>query len=694
MNVFVLSTGRCGSTTFVAACSHIENFTSGHETRRSLLFAERLAYPDDHIESDNRLCWLLGRLDETYGDNAFYVHLVRDREATAASYNRRWHLPVGIVSAYSRAIVMGNARHGLDVCLDYWDTVNANIRLFLKDKQHCMPFALENAEEDFRGFWERIGARGDMDKAVQEWQLRFNAVGTLSPPDDREEREIRAAVETATLDPQPLRALIDLLLQSGRTNEAVQTLDDLMAAPGFSLRPAEYRVAAVQFAEAAYKILARDAFDTGRYAQARDLLVGLERLTGNEPAGAGRPSSESAERSPRANEASVTPGHPEEAYQLREQGNADLKQGRPREAIQAYRRALALEPGDPMTLNNMGIALSHHDWNEALRQFDAAYRLNPQEPRIANNLAAALLENGRLDSAVQLVARPGSPLAYAAASTVMRRYAHSPNATEVPAIRKGIDQLNQLLVALGRPQDAAEVALSIFANHLHPGIPWREQALDLSTVQEMKRWVRPRGVDRLRAVQETSRGAILVLSHLAAERVSTLVLSRMGFRLNSLEYQNRLGNHGIAGAQAVKVWEIKDTEGFTLREVYLAKQALERGEIFQLAGDGYRGGSGLPCRFLGRERHFKGGFAELAIAASVPVFPVFCTLDIEGRISLEILEPLDAGDEGTTRAERVASLIHQYATLLENCWRQQPGNVTWDHIRRYLELPAAKLPHP
>jgi hypothetical protein len=85
-NVFVLTTGRSGSLTFTRACERITNYTAGHETRSGLLGRERLAYPDRHIEVDNRLAWMLGRLEDAHGDRAFYVHLRRDEEATAESH--------------------------------------------------------------------------------------------------------------------------------------------------------------------------------------------------------------------------------------------------------------------------------------------------------------------------------------------------------------------------------------------------------------------------------------------------------------------------------------------------------------------------------------------------------------------------------------------------------------------------------
>ncbi len=68
MNVFVLSTGRCGSTTFAKACTAITNFSVGHERNRMLVGEARWQYPEHHIEIDNRLIWMLGALEKHYGE--------------------------------------------------------------------------------------------------------------------------------------------------------------------------------------------------------------------------------------------------------------------------------------------------------------------------------------------------------------------------------------------------------------------------------------------------------------------------------------------------------------------------------------------------------------------------------------------------------------------------------------------------
>lgn len=175
MNIFVLNSGRCGSTTFIQACSHITNYTAGHETRLHLIGSARLAYPDNHIEADNRLSWLLGRLEHAYGDRAFYVHLTRERAAVADSFARR--MDFGIMKAYREGILLGGeaGQRDLDLALDYLDTVEANVELFLKDKSRTMRIKLESAREDFADFWQRIGATGDLEGALQTWDIRFNA---------------------------------------------------------------------------------------------------------------------------------------------------------------------------------------------------------------------------------------------------------------------------------------------------------------------------------------------------------------------------------------------------------------------------------------------------------------------------------------------------------------------------------------
>lgn len=177
MNVFILNSGRCASTTFIQACRHITNFSAGHESRLRLIGPARLAYPENHIEADNRLSWLLGRLDAAYGDRARYVHLSRARDATAASFAQR--ADFGIMKAYREGLLLDGepGQSHLDLAHDYLDTVEANIDMFLRNKSQTRVFRLEHARRDFTDFWSWIGAQGDLTAALAEWDTRYNASG-------------------------------------------------------------------------------------------------------------------------------------------------------------------------------------------------------------------------------------------------------------------------------------------------------------------------------------------------------------------------------------------------------------------------------------------------------------------------------------------------------------------------------------
>ena len=198
MNVFVLCTGRCGSTTFTRAASHIENYTADHERRIRALGRERLSYPPNHIEVDNRLAWMLGRLEETFGKRAFYVHLKRDPEAVAHSFDQRWGLRFGIISAYRNGILSGAGdAEKYAICVDLVRTMESNISAFMADKPYKMDFQLESAERDWVAFWNAIGAQGDLPASLAEWRVPHNA----TPP---KKSLLERAVNKAMRLPQEL----------------------------------------------------------------------------------------------------------------------------------------------------------------------------------------------------------------------------------------------------------------------------------------------------------------------------------------------------------------------------------------------------------------------------------------------------------------------------------------------------------
>ena len=180
MNVFVLCTGRNGSYTFFKACEHIENFTVGHEEYTKKLGDDRFDFPRDHIEIDNRLTWHIGEIDSKFGDDAFYVYLKRNKSKVRDSFKKRFKKHDSIISTYSQSIKKTppeelNKNERTQLAEDYIETVESNVDLLWKDKSNTLTIELENINEGFSDFWDRINAEGNLNQALAEFQKSYNA---------------------------------------------------------------------------------------------------------------------------------------------------------------------------------------------------------------------------------------------------------------------------------------------------------------------------------------------------------------------------------------------------------------------------------------------------------------------------------------------------------------------------------------
>lgn len=169
MRVFVTGTGRCGTTTFAKACSHITNFTSGHESkRRGCPQAQVNEFPDNHIEVDAHLFWHMGILLDMYPE-AYWVHLRREREACVRSLMKTSGIKDWMRLAYVGANDLGQA------CADYYDSTNRMIGELLDPLSRSRTMHLEMLRDEWDDFWQWIGAEGDYGPAVAELTIKHNA---------------------------------------------------------------------------------------------------------------------------------------------------------------------------------------------------------------------------------------------------------------------------------------------------------------------------------------------------------------------------------------------------------------------------------------------------------------------------------------------------------------------------------------
>lgn len=181
--VFVPCTGRCGSLTFVKACEHFTNFTAGHETL-SLQHGKRtdaryweMDYPAYHIEADSRLAWMLGALDHKYRDHeTYYIHLVRPKDEVVRSRMLRLKRGWGNLSRlFAKLFYVDPEKIDEEVLGGLYDITVQNIEAFIAHKPNSMTVRLgPNVKRDFRRFCRAVGAEGDIEAAVAEWDTKHH----------------------------------------------------------------------------------------------------------------------------------------------------------------------------------------------------------------------------------------------------------------------------------------------------------------------------------------------------------------------------------------------------------------------------------------------------------------------------------------------------------------------------------------
>jgi hypothetical protein len=158
----------------------------------------RLDYPDQHIEADNRLTFMLGALAKRFPD-ARYIHLSRDVRLVGESYAARYDQRHGAAQRskrVARTVVQGHWGatplaeawvHGLHgrsatvptperqaVFTAMAQTMTDNIEVFLEGRPHRTMDISEGAGH-IGELWDWLGVEGDLAAAQAEFATRHNA---------------------------------------------------------------------------------------------------------------------------------------------------------------------------------------------------------------------------------------------------------------------------------------------------------------------------------------------------------------------------------------------------------------------------------------------------------------------------------------------------------------------------------------
>jgi len=131
------------------------------------------------------------------------------------------------------------------------------------------------------------------------------------------------------------------------------------------------------------------------------------------------------------------------------------------------------------------------------------------------------------------------------------------------------------------------------------------------------------------------------------------------------------------------------------RQLHAAKHVLARGGIaFNLPDSFWNLDNSRSVEFFGRQRRIAAGFAELALMSGAHVLPLSHRFSPRGFFVLEFGEPFYVPGPQSSQAERVDSLVAQYASFLRDEWRRYPWNIQWTHLQRFCQLPAVSLDGP
>lgn len=158
-------TGRCGTTTFARALSHVTNYSSGHETRAGLPW-DRVAYPRRHIEVDAALAMIVPLIIEHY-PLAKWVRIRRGRDDCLRSLVANESQSMTSLARMVTRIPEPAAEMGAAL---WYDLVMAATR-----QLPAFTLQLETAKIQWRECWDFMGCLGDFEASLSEWEVRYNA---------------------------------------------------------------------------------------------------------------------------------------------------------------------------------------------------------------------------------------------------------------------------------------------------------------------------------------------------------------------------------------------------------------------------------------------------------------------------------------------------------------------------------------
>ena len=226
----------------------------------------------------------------------------------------------------------------------------------------------------------------------------------------------------------------------------------------------------------------------------------------------------------------------------------------------------------------------------------------------------------------------------------------------------------------------------LLASPSGPWLRWTMAAVERRPLSELAPWFQIDGLERLASARAAGHGVLLTNAHRGAGLLVPALLARRGVTLSAVQSPGLARALEPEDASRLELIEIDERDPGAARRA--AERALQAGAVVHFAPDGFLGKGGVEVAFLGRRRTLRAGFAALALDTGAIVLPIDAPLDATGRATLCIDEPLQPPPPALARGPAIAAWVERYAARVERLWRDDPGNVFADHVRRVLALPV------
>lgn len=174
-NIFIISPGRTATYAMSKAFSNVSDYTCAHESRVGFFNDQRINYPDNHIELDNRLSFYLPQLTRKYSKkNSLLVIVNRDRNSIAKSYNKRWR-KINIMKAFSQGIHMNDLQsNNIDVCLAYVNYIYETIDYFKPQWDNVLEIEFSDLNFGIEQILKKINKINDLENVLEEMKNKSN----------------------------------------------------------------------------------------------------------------------------------------------------------------------------------------------------------------------------------------------------------------------------------------------------------------------------------------------------------------------------------------------------------------------------------------------------------------------------------------------------------------------------------------